>query len=139
MKTILGDSVSFIESRLVGVGLNKNGKELTLFITLKGGTDVAIEMHNVDKLLINEFRQSNIIDEVNHWTHESCTDELRQAVFYLTTGRSEDECDCKMLSVATNALECINRGEMEIMEITAIFGAQILASFSSMTIRQKSD
>lgn len=128
-------SMEFIESRLTGVRIDKTGREASLSITQRNGSELTLNLHGVEKLLINELRQQNIIEEVTHWTNEIPKNKLREAASYLVTGGiCKDEGSELMIAVDQLVHKVVN-GEIEMLEITAIFGAQILASFASITIK----
>ena len=127
--------MEFIESRLTGVRIDKTGREASLSITQRNGSELTLNLHGVEKLLINELRQQNIIEEVTHWTNEIPKNKLREAASYLVTGGiCKDEGSELMIAVDQLVHKVVN-GEIEMLEITAIFGAQILASFASITIK----
>lgn len=51
------------------------------------------------------------------------------------TGVAEKDCGPQLAAVAYNVVDRVNRGELEMIEITAVFGAQVLATFASMNVR----
>ena len=51
------------------------------------------------------------------------------------TGVAEIDCDSRMCVVANSVIDRVMQGELEMLEITAVFGAQVLASFKSLTVR----
>jgi hypothetical protein len=129
--------MKFIESRLLGVQIDKTGRTVLLSIIDAGGTPFTLTLHGVERLLINELRQQNIIEEMTHWSQGMSGVDLRAAAFFLMTGGSEEDCGQQLATVANTVVDRVVRGELEVMEITAIFGAQILASFASMTIQSE--
>ncbi|MFG6448906.1 hypothetical protein ACG0Z6_11745 [Roseateles sp. BYS180W] len=126
--------MNFMEGRLLGVGIDESGREASLSIIDTGGAKFIVELHGVERLLVHEFRQQNVIEELIHWKHGRPSGGLQEAAFFLTTGVAEKDCDPQMATVARAVVDRVVRGELEMMEITAVFGAQILASFASMTV-----
>ncbi len=127
--------MKFVESRLLGVHVDETGREVSLSIIDTSGTKFALELHGIERLLVSELRQQNIIEDMRHWTREKADSDLREAVFFLMTGVAENDCEAQLAMIARDVVERVVCGELEMMEITAIFGAQILASFASMTLR----
>ena len=127
--------MKFIESRLLGVRIDDASHEALFSIVDTDGVHYTLTLHGVERLLVTELRQQNVIEELTHWQKEATGASFREAVFLLITGGFEQECDPQLALVAATHLDRVVRGELELMEITAIFGAQILASFASMTIR----
>ena len=127
--------MEFIESRLLGVQIDKTGHEALLSIIDTSGIQFTLKLYGVERLLVNELRQQNVIEEMTHWTKGGSEADLREAAFYLMTGGVEKDCGPQLAMVASSVVDRVVRGELEMMEITAIFGAQILASFASMTIQ----
>ena len=128
--------MDFVESRLLGVQVDETGREVELSFV---GTDKAkfvLELHGVERLLINEFRQQNVVEEVVHWTRAAASEDLREAAFFLMTGSSEKDCQPQLAAVAQAVVDRVIRGELEVIGVSAVFGAQVLASFESMTIRK---
>lgn len=129
--------MTFIESRLLGVQVDKAGHEVLLSIIDTNDTQFTLKLHGVERLLVNELRQQNIIEEMTHWGKGASGASLREAAFYLMTGVAETDCGPQLAMAASSVVDRVVRGELEMMEITAIFGAQILASFASMTIQSE--
>lgn len=126
--------MKFMESRLLGIQTDEAGREVVLSICDTNGKKFVLELHGVERLLVNELRQQNVIEQMTHWTRGEPTVELREAAFSLMTGVSEADCGAQLASVAVSVVDRVSRGELEIMEITAVFGAQVLASFASIRI-----
>lgn len=71
--------MKFMESRLLGIEIDKAGREVVLSVIDTNGVQIALELHGVERLLINELREQNVIEEVTHWTRGQSTVELREA------------------------------------------------------------
>ena len=127
--------MKFMESRLLGIQIDKTGREVLLSIVDTSGTQFDLKLHGVERLLVSEFRQQNVIEDMTHWTQGRSDLALREAAFFLMTGGAEGDCEPQLATMANAVVDRVVRGELEIMEITAIFGAQILAAFTSMTIQ----
>ena len=84
--------MKLMESRLLAVEIDKAGREAVLSVIDTNGVQIALELHGVERLLINELREQNVIEEVMHWTRGQFTVELRDAAFALMTGVAEKDC-----------------------------------------------
>ncbi|WOI44903.1 hypothetical protein [Acidovorax sp. BLS4] len=127
--------MNFVESRLLGVQIDDAGREISLSIVGSDGAKFFLELHGIERFLINELRQQNIIENMKHWTQGTEDSSLRDAAYFLMTGVAENDCEPRLATIAHAVVERVLRGELEMVEITAVFGAQILASFTSMTLR----
>ena len=127
--------MNFVESRLLGVHIDETGREVVLSLIDSSGTTFALQLHGVERLLINEMRQQNVIEDVTHWTRGEATAGLQEAAFALMAGAAEKDCGPQLAAVARGAVDKVARGELEMLEIGAVFGAQMLASFASMSVQ----
>lgn len=127
--------MGFVESRILGIKIDESGREVVLSLIDTDGAKFTVQLHGVERLLVNEVRQQNIIEELTHWARVGESESLREAAFALMTGVNEKECGAELAAVALNVVDRVVRGELEVVEITAVFGAQILASFASMAVQ----
>jgi hypothetical protein len=127
--------MNFVETRLLGVRIDDTGREASFSIIDADGARSSLQLKGIEKLLVTDFRQQNIIEEMTHWTRGAPTAALREAAFFLMTGVAEEDCDSRLATIAQDVVLRVAQGELELMEITAVFGAQVLASFSSMIIQ----
>lgn len=124
----------FMESRLLGIQIDETGREVVLSFLGPEGKRFAVELHGVERLLVNEVRQQNVVEEMTHWRRGEPSQGLREAAFALMAGVAEEDCSSQLAAVACAAMDRVASGELELMEISAVFGAQLLALFTSMTI-----
>jgi hypothetical protein len=127
--------MNLVEGRLLGVRVDETGREALLSIREKNGAKFDLELHGVERLVVNELRQQNVIEDMSHWTVGEVAAELREAAFFLMTGVAERDCGTQLAQVALGVVDRVARGQLEMLEITAVFGAQVIASFRSMTVR----
>ncbi|PTT89688.1 hypothetical protein DBR42_07390 [Pelomonas sp. HMWF004] len=131
-------AMRFMESRLLGIQIDETGREVVLSLRDTEGAKFAVELRGVQRLLVNELRQQNVVEAMTHWKHGEPLDGLRDAAFALMTGVAEEDCSPQLAAVASAVVGRVVSGELELMEISAVFGAQLLASFTSMTLVAKS-
>lgn len=118
--------------------MDETGCEVVLSMRDTEGTKFAVELHGVERLLVNELRQQNVVEAMTHWKRGGPLDGLRDAAFALMTGAVEEDCSSQLAAAACAVVDRVVGGELELMEISAVFGAQLLASFTSMTLVAKS-
>ncbi|HVZ42321.1 MAG TPA: hypothetical protein VHA82_00815 [Ramlibacter sp.] len=122
----------FIESRLLGIQIDEAGREVVLSFIDSQGRRFAVQLHGVERLLVSEMRQQNVVEAVTQWKRGGSPVGLREAAFSLMTGVDEKDCAPELAMVAREVADRVVRGDLELMEVNAIFGAQVLASFASM-------
>jgi hypothetical protein len=127
--------MNLIESRLLGISIDDAGREASFSFINANGAKCCLQLRGVERLFVTDFRQQNVIEGLTHWTLGVPSTELREAAFFLMTGVAEEGCDAALATLAQNVVERVARGELQLLEMTAIFGAQILASFSSMSLQ----
>ena len=128
----------FMEGRLLGIQIDETGHEVVLSLRDTEGAKFALQLHGVERLLVNEVRQQNVVEEMTHWKRGESAEGLREVAFALMTGVPEKDCAPQLAAVAREVVDRVTRGEIELMEISAVFGAQVLASFASMTVARQS-
>ncbi len=126
--------MGFMESRLLGVQIDETGREAVFSFIDTQGERFAVQLHGVERMLVNELRQQNVVEEMTHWKRGAVPAGLRDVAFALMTGRDEKDCTPQLAAVACDVEDRVTRGELELMEISAVYGAQVLASFASMTV-----
>ena len=127
----------FMESRLLGIQIDETGHEVVLSLRDTDGANFALQLHGVERLFVNEVRQQNVVEQMTHWKRGEFAEGLREAAFVLMTGVPEKDCASQLAAVAREVVDRVTRGEIKLMEISAVFGAQVLASFASMTIARR--
>lgn len=127
--------MNFVESRLIGIQIDETGREAALSLIGTDGVKFVLELHGIERLLITEMRQQNVVEDMLQWGAGDNSDELREAAFELMTGGAPQHCSQALATVVEEVVARVGRGELSMVEIRAIFGAQVLASFTSMTIR----
>ena len=126
----------FTESRLLGVRVDEKQQEAVLSIVDTGGTEFIVRLCGLEKLLVEEFRQQNVIEEMRHWRVGALEGDWREAVNFLIAGAASTDSDPQLAKVVAAVVDRIARGELELIEISAVYGAQVLASFASMAINR---
>ena len=127
--------MNFVESRLLGIQIDETGRHVVLSFIDTACAKFSFELNDVERLLINEVRQQNVMEGMTHWTQRAPSEGLREAAFALMTGATEKDCAPALVAVALNVVDRVVSGEISILETRAVFGAMILASFGSMSLR----
>lgn len=123
----------FCRKQIAGIEIDDSDYEISLSIINVTGNKIVLELHGVERFIAHEIRQQNIIEDITHWKRGGQFAVLREAAYFLT-GMAESDCESG-LAVVSSMVNRVMHGELEMMEITAIFGGQIIASFSSLTVR----
>lgn len=127
--------MNFVESRLIGIQLDETGREVVLSLVETGGKRFALKLQGLEKLLVNEMRQQNVIEGLVHWAKCDASPALREAAFWLIAGAAEVACPPEAAIAIDKALDRVARGDLELIEITAIYGAQVIAACAAMTLQ----
>jgi hypothetical protein len=127
--------MNYLESRLLGVQLDEDGRAAVLSLVETGGTKFILKLNGLERLFVSEMRQQNVIENMLHWAKCGSSRALRDAAFELIAGVPEDACPPGLAAVVENALDRVVRGDLELIEITAIYGAQVIGSFASLTLQ----
>ena len=124
--------MKFLESRLLGVETFWSKRRAVLSFANAADDRFELKLNGVERLLVNEMREQNIVDEITLWNDKNLTHKAREAAFYLTTGIHENQCDSSQKRVALEAYARVENGDFQLLEISAIYGAQILAMVESI-------
>ena len=122
--------MNFVESRLLGVHIDDSGTDVVLSFLDAEGRPFHLNLHGVEKLLVSEMRQQNIVEDVVLWRQGVTRPGFREAAFPLLAGVNESDASDQLSKLIDLAEGRVFRGELELLEITAVFGAQVLASFA---------
>lgn len=96
-------------------------------------------LSGVEKLLVNEFRQQNVVEEVVRWGGQgSPSAGLRDVAFQLACGVAETDASPHGVEAAEALVAATLRGDIELLELVPVYGAQVLASFKAMTLEPSS-
>jgi len=128
-----------MESRFLGFEISKSGKNASFKIRLTDSNIVSINIYGIEKLIINEVREQNIIEEISFWPGNSDRDALRAAAFWLFGNSPEEDCVEAIKSNVQASIDRIVNGDLMLMDGVAIYGAEVLAAFLSMDITKISE
>jgi hypothetical protein len=127
------ETFDFMESRLLGVALNDNNSEVKLSFVDTSARSFSIKLKGIDRLRVDGFREQNVIENFAYWANGQSAG-LREAVFDLISGRKELECSSEQRAIAESLVSAICNGEVAMLSLTAIYGAEVLATFQSMEL-----
>jgi len=126
--------MDFIEHRILGIQIDESGRECIVSIAGPSAARYNLTLNNVERLLVTEMRQQNVIEEVIHYEKASDPERVQQAAIALVavsnSASHTHELDTAVQGLAAKVIQ----GETEMLEITAVYGAQLLASFESMSV-----
>lgn len=80
----------------------------------------------VDRFLLNEMREKNIVETTRIWDRQDSQDSLKSAISLLVTGSTKDDYDKAFTPIIQRAIEKIENGENILLEINPVYGTEIL-------------
>ena len=130
------DLGNLIESRLVGVTIEEDGRLLALSFIKTDGARLLIALQGVERFLLSEMRNQNVVESVTTWSGCCATEELRDTAFALIAGRPEADCDQRFVPVVDEILGRVARRGLVFLELRAIYGAEVLACAESIAVQE---
>lgn len=129
-------NINFMESKLVGFSVSNSRKEVSVTVKLIGAKMLKITMYGVEKFVMNEVREQNIIEEIYLWPENSDRQLLKEAAFWLFGNSSEENCIETVRPSVQKAVDRVINGDLMLMDAKAIYGAEFLAAFSAVDINE---
>jgi hypothetical protein len=125
-----------VESRIIGVSIGETGKEVDITFVGTDGHRYLLSIGGVDRLLVSELREQNVVEEITHWKCVQNGGEIREQVFLLVAGCPERYCDVNIVPIVERKIHQVLSERLELMEITAIAGASVLITFVSLKVHR---
>ncbi len=122
-----------IESRLVVFEMIDPKKEIRLRLERTTSTPVSIILHNVERFFMTEVREQNVIEQIVLWKNFESA-EFKHALLFLVSGKINADQSQMHAQTMEEILKRLERNEVVLLSIDAIFGAQLVALAKSMEI-----
>lgn len=119
----------FMESKLLGFDIDESGKGAIFRLRLQNAQHINISINGIERLLITEIRDQNVIEYIYILPENEDKQLLRESAFWLFGNSSEECCLEKIKPFVENAIDRVKSGDLMLMDVTAIYGAQVLAAF----------
>lgn len=130
------ENIDFMESKLLGFDLDDPGKAAIFRIRLQNTKRINISINGIERLLITEIRDQNVIENISFWPGNEDIQLLRESAFWLFGNSSEECCLEEIKPFVEKSIDRVKSGDLILMDVTAIYGAQVLAAFLSMDIKE---
>jgi hypothetical protein len=116
-----------IESRLTAAKILDGGKKIEISLSNSLGVPKEIVLEGVDRFLLTEMREQNIVESVCVWRALDDNGQLQCAVAELVLGNAGVECEESVRQIINGVISSVECGEKILLEIRAIYGAEVLA------------
>ena len=122
----MSDYSEFVESHLTSIRCYEKEKRAEFVFALPSGGERLLAVHGVDRMLIHEMREQNIIESVEVYDSTSSEDDMRWAVEMLTMPGGKVD-PTSFAPVIRSVMNRIAMGEQVLLAITPVYGAMVLA------------
>jgi len=122
----MNDFRDFVEARITGIALLDESK--TVRISLRGQAKQCFTLiaEGVDRIVVNEFREQNIVDRLTVWDSKTDPTEYRSTLVSLISGLIGDAVDPAWNPVIEREIEAISLGSKVLIEMEPVFGASVI-------------
>lgn len=122
----MSNYAEFVDSHLTSIRCCEKEKRVEFAFALPSGTDRLLEVDGLDRMLIHEMREQNIVESVEVYDSTCSEDDMRWAVEMLTApGGTVDPIP--FAPVIRSVMNRIAIGEQVLLAITPVYGAMVLA------------
>lgn len=122
----MSDYAKFVDSHLTSIRCYEKEKRVEFAFALPSGADCLLAVDGVDRMLIHEMREQNIVESVEVYDGTCSEDDLRWAVEMLTTPGGKVD-PIPFAPVIRSVMDRIAMGEQVLLAITPVYGAMVLA------------
>jgi hypothetical protein len=133
------DSAACVEARITGISLSGEAKSVAITLWRESTGFTTLTGLGVERLLVNEFREQNVVDRVVLWDAAADPDEYRQSLGTLISGGGENEMVAAFLPLIENEIACILSGQKVFVEIEPVYGASITFLSKKVTFARAPD
>ena len=122
----MSDYAEFIESHLTSIRCYEREKRVEFAFALPSGTECLLTVDGVDRMLVHEMCEQNIVESVEVYDSTSNKDDMRWAVEMLTTPGGQVD-SIAFEPVIRSVINRIAMGQQVLLTITPVYGATVLA------------
>jgi hypothetical protein len=121
------DFSNFVEGYVTGVVINDLEKAVEIFLRDRARATFVVKLKGVERFLVDEMLEQNIIDNVALWKGGNGADDFRSAVSWLVSGRGDEVGAQRFSSVILQVEQLIRQEERVLLRIEPVFGATVIA------------
>lgn len=121
------DFSTFVEGYVTGVVNNDLDKVVEIFLRDRARATFVIRLRGVERLLVDEMRQQNIIDNIRLWKGRNGGDDLHSAVSWLVSGSGDEVWAKQFSSEILQVEELVRHQERVLLRIEPVYGATVVA------------
>jgi hypothetical protein len=118
--------VELVESYFVGVRVDRSRREVQLTFRLRSEYEIRLLARGVEKLLVNELLEQNIVHEVRVSGSETAPDDIEELLAEWLLPSGPDALDDARLVELEACTAAVHDGRKILLEIEAVYGATVL-------------
>jgi hypothetical protein len=123
------------EATIDSISVSRDGMTITLGLT-KLEKKYILSLNSVVAFVANEFRQQNVIDQINVWSSLSTSESFQETLALLLTGTSDKEKWAALSESLKRGTDAILAGDNVMLEIEAVYGVAATALVESYSLVQ---
>jgi hypothetical protein len=127
------------KARILTMSVGEDGKSVAMTFWREPTDFATLIGVGVERLLVNEFRELNIVDQVLLWDAAADPDEFRQSLGKLISGSGGDDVGAAFLPLIEAEIAFILSGKKIFVEIKPVSGASIMFLSEKVTLTRPSE
>jgi len=129
------DIERFVEAHFLGVDISEALRTVKLTFREPSGRYFFLSAFGLHRLLISEYRETNIVDRLNFWDSSAAPENYRNALCSLVSGDHDWQRN-NWIQVIEMETKAVRYGTRIFIEIEAVYGAQVLMLAKSIGISE---
>ncbi len=135
-KSMSIDWSGFIESHLTGIAIEDSHRLIRVYLRDTTHQRSIITISGVDRFVVNEMRETNIVECISCWGALSSDSDYREPLVWLMTGKQDGDSNGAFAPLLDKTKDSIRKGEKVLLEIEPVFGAQLIALATEVSIEK---
>lgn len=130
----MSETFDFVEARMMGVSLMNDKNELRISFRGHEAKRFVLLAEGVDRCVVTDFREQNIVDRVHRWDSTSELGRYRESLVMLITGANTESADPAWQASISKEISAIQAGQKVFVEIEPVYGAAVAILARSATV-----
>lgn len=118
-------STNFVESRITAISVDDAKSALEISFRAQDRSVFVLVANEIDRLLVSEFREQNIVDRAHFWDSTSLSSDYRSSLVELLFGANETEISLDLRPLVQQAIDEIQSGDKVFFEMESLYGASV--------------